>query len=124
VHLPVPPPQFGGGLTERAVGGVERGHRCPTIPAAGRPGGTDRGRGGTVYDDANGNGSAYGDGVPFVVETLSLSSDSYDYGSVPISALDLDSGYDGYVVFETRWYGVANSYEDYVSSFAVVQVSN
>jgi hypothetical protein len=77
-----------------------------------------------VFDDENGKGSSYGDGVPFVVETLSLSSDAYDYGSVSVSVLDLDSGYDGYVVFETRWYGVGNSYSDYVSDVVMVGVSN
>jgi hypothetical protein len=57
-----------------------------------------------------------------VVETLSLSSNAYSYGSVALSALDLDSGYCGTVVFETRWYGVANSYSDYISDFVFVTV--
>jgi hypothetical protein len=59
----------------------------------------------TVYDDANSHGSSYGDGVP-------------------VSVLELDAGYKGTVVFETRWYGTADSYADYVSSFVTVTVRN
>jgi hypothetical protein len=101
--------------------GAARGAFLLPPPADARPGhacaddGTSPGR-------PRGHGSSYGDGVGFVVETLSLSMGTYDYGSVPISALDLDAGYDGYVVFETRWYGVADSYADYVSNYVMMTV--
>jgi hypothetical protein len=77
----------------------------------------------TVYDDGNGKGSSYGDGVPFVIAgPLTLSSNAYDYGSVPVSNLELDAGYNGYVLFETRWYGTGDSYRDYASSCVIVNV--
>jgi hypothetical protein len=69
----------------------------------------------TVYDDGNGKGSSYGNGVGFVIIEPYLIYDcdhTYEYGSVPVSTLDLDSGYNWTVVFETRWYGTGNSYSD------------
>jgi hypothetical protein len=80
---------------------------------------------GTSPGRPRGHGLSYGDGVGFVIAgPLSLSSDTYDYGSVPISALDLDvdPGYNGTVAFETRWYGVAGSYDSYVSQIVWANV--
>jgi hypothetical protein len=78
-----------------------------------------------VFDDDNGKGSSYGDGALIYINELTISYgtyDTYDYGSVPLSVLDLDSGYCGTVIFETRWYGTADSYADYVTSFVVMTV--
>jgi hypothetical protein len=66
------------------------------------------------------------DGVGFVVAgPLTFSSCTYDYGSVPVSALDLDvdPGYNGNVLFEVRWYGVANSYSNYTNACVEVTVN-
>jgi hypothetical protein len=62
--------------------------------------------------------------VGFVIVEAWLSSDTFGYGDASVATLDLDSGYNGYVRFETRWYGTADSYADYVSSFVIVTVSN
>jgi hypothetical protein len=65
--------------------------------------------------------------VGFVVVEPCLVFDcdrAYGYADATVADLDLDSGYNGYVMFETRWYGVADSYADYVSNFVIVSVSN
>jgi hypothetical protein len=41
---------------------------------------------------------------------------------VLVADLDLDSGYCGTVFFETRWYGVYDTYSDYVSETLAVTV--
>jgi hypothetical protein len=76
-----------------------------------------------VFKDGNGNKSSYDSGSGFVIAgPLTYSSDTYDYGSVEVSGLGLDSGYNGTVMFETRWYGVGDSYGHYVSSCVIVTV--